>query len=36
MATWESLELDDDQLHELLTEAWRLKAPAGLRKAFDS
>lgn len=28
--------VDDTQLRELVTEAWRLKAPASLRKAFDS
>lgn len=26
----------DDQLCELVTEAWRLKAPVRLRKAFDA
>lgn len=26
--------VDETQLHELVTEAWRLKAPAALRKAF--
>ena len=28
--------VDPDQLHELITEAWRRKAPAKLRKAFDA
>lgn len=27
---------DPEQLRELLTEAWRLKAPAKLRKAYES
>jgi hypothetical protein len=27
---------DPDELRELLTEAWRAKAPARLRKAFDA
>lgn len=28
--------IDDAQLHELVTAAWRLKAPATLRKQFDA
>jgi hypothetical protein len=28
--------VDGDQLHELITEAWRRKAPAKVRKAFDA
>lgn len=28
--------IDDPQLHELVTEAWRLKAPSTLRKKFDA
>ncbi len=28
--------VDADQLHELLEESWRRKAPAKLRKAFDA
>lgn len=28
--------VDEIQVKELVTEAWRLKAPASLRKAFDS
>lgn len=27
--------VDEAQLHELLTEAWRLKAPVRLRKEYD-
>lgn len=28
--------IDEDQLRELLTEAWRSKAPAKLRKQYDA
>lgn len=29
-------EVDDQQLHELVTEAWRIKAPSKLRKEHDA